>query len=141
MQSVNIPLPHQLRWFQRHAFQTGIVLILMIWTPLLTIHTLHIQHSDHPLIKHPGLVDPRPDQENNPPVPELRPNQDQHSQPSKEKSDSKSVIEQINEHPLPVGLAIGLIGASVAVLFGAPILVVTGIGAAASIIGSYIVSH
>jgi len=111
----------------------GLVLILLVWTPSLTIHTLNIQHSANPLIKSPSkIVSPR--------IGHSTPT-DSVPQPPENPSDGKSVIKQIKEHPLPVGLAIGLVGAGIAVLFGAPILVITGVGAAVSMVGSYITSH
>jgi hypothetical protein len=130
-----------LNWFQRYAFQMGLVLILLVWIPLLTIHTLNIQHSDHPLIKSRSEVASLPENTPRPPVPKPSPSPDSSSQPPENKSDGKLVLEQIKEYPLPVGLAIGLVGAGIAVLFGAPILVVTGVGAAVSMVGSYITSH
>jgi hypothetical protein len=138
LQSINTPRSRTLNWFQRYASQMGLVLILLVWTPLLTIHTLNIQHSDRPLIKsRPEFASPRP----NKPHPSSPKPPDSRSQTPENKPDGKSALKQINEYPLPVGLAIGLVGAGIAVLFGAPILVVTGIGAAVSIAGSYILSH
>jgi len=119
----------------------GLVLILVVWTPLLTIHTLNIQHSDHPLIKsRPEVVLP-PEKPPHPPVPNHPLPPHSGSQPPENKADGKTVLEQIKEYPLPVGLAIGLAGAGIAVLFGAPILVVTSVGAAVSMVGSYITSR
>ncbi|GEM_PF-5685097 len=141
MQSINALPSRKLNWLQRYAFQMGLVLILLVWTPLLTVHTLSIQHSDRPLIKsRPEVVLP-PKEPPHPPVPTLPPPPHSGSQPPENKSDGKTVLEQIKEYPLPVGLAIGLAGAGIAVLFGAPILVVTGVGAAVSILSSYITSH
>ena len=119
----------------------GLVLILVVWTPLLTIHTLRIQHSDHPLMRSQSETASPP--ENTPPpiVPKPKPEPGKGPQPPENKSDGKSTLEHIKEYPLPVGLTIGLVGASIAVLFGAPILFVTGIGAAVSLVGSYITSH
>jgi len=43
------------RWL-RYQFQTILVCIFLLWTPLLVIETLQIQHSCHPMIHWSGTL-------------------------------------------------------------------------------------
>ncbi|MEH1937797.1 MAG: hypothetical protein V7L14_29640 [Nostoc sp.] len=43
------------RWF-RFRFQTIVVVCFLLWTPLLVIETLQVQHSCHPMIHWSGTL-------------------------------------------------------------------------------------
>jgi hypothetical protein len=90
----------QEKWIN-HRFQTVVILCFLVWTPLLVIETLQIQHSCHPLVWFG------------------------------EKLAEECQQASISSPPSPVNLdagTVGIIVGAIAGITGAPIAVAVGIG-------------
>ena len=139
MQFIHFSASRKSNWFNRYSSQLLLVVILLVWTALLTLLTLNIQHSGKPLFG-PGevieIIVENPD-----PSDSHSSESQSGNQPRPDPDEQGSIIKKVKDSPLPVGIGVGMIGAVIAVTFGAPVLVVTGVGAAVSIAGSYLASH
>ncbi|MEH1914899.1 hypothetical protein [Nostoc sp.] len=137
------------RWL-RYKFQTILVVCFLLWTPLLVIETLQIQHSCHPMIHWSGTLpaecQPKPLQPNfnSPKKPEIKgkivprdetplPKPSPTPQPTEKRNPIEEAIKMAKEHPDITG---GFIGIGVGITVGvtavatAPLAVAVGIGAA-----------
>jgi hypothetical protein len=110
-------------------FQVLLLVGFLLWTPILTIETVHVQNSCHPMLDWDRKL-----AESCPPI-------------------SKSVdklIAKCYEHcpdnpqlkfdPMTVGVAIGAVGATISAIAGAPIFVTAGIMIFVGIIATSVLS-
>lgn len=128
----------------RYRFQTILVVCFLLWTPLLVIETLQIQHSCHPMIHwfetlpaecQPKIVSDRP-QEKKPPSDHTTPQPQTPGisplpEPPEKPNRIEDAIKTAKDHPDITGSVVAIgVASTVAVVATVPLAVAVGIGAA-----------
>lgn len=109
-------------YLSKQRFQALLIVGFLLWSSLLIIETVNVQHSCTPMIngdrKLPDVCSPPPprrcDTDPDCLVPPPRP---------------KSALERfLEQHPAEAMIMVAAVGAGIAAIAGAPILVIVGVG-------------